>query len=43
MSGLTNGHPTQTNVSTVYGRIPALQDAAVAPDYRDNVTITVTW
>jgi spore coat protein U-like protein len=40
---LTNGHPTDTNIRTVYGQIPALQDAAVATDYRDNVTITVTY
>jgi spore coat protein U-like protein len=46
MSGsllLNGGHPTVTKDFTVYGRIPALQDAAVASDYRDNVTATVTW
>ena len=40
---LNNGHPSQTNTHTVYGRIPALQDVAVANDYRDNVTATVTY
>jgi len=40
---LNNGHPSQTNTHTVYGRIPALQDVAVASDYRDNVTATVTY
>ena len=40
---LNNGHPTLTSSFTAYGRIPALQDAAVASDYRDNVTATVTW
>ena len=46
MSGtalLNGGHPTVTKEFTVYGRIPALQDAAVASDYRDNVTATVTY
>jgi spore coat protein U domain-containing protein, fimbrial subunit CupE1/2/3/6 len=46
MSGtliLNGGHPTVTNTFTVYGRVPALQDAAVAADYRDNVTATVTY
>jgi spore coat protein U-like protein len=37
------GHPTASNNHTVYGRVPALQDAAVAADYRDNVTVTVTY
>ena len=40
---LNNGHPSQTNTHAVYGRIPALQDVAVASDYRDNVTATVTY
>jgi spore coat protein U-like protein len=40
---VTNGHPTDSNSHTVYGRIPALQDASVANDYRDNVTVTVTY
>jgi spore coat protein U-like protein len=40
---LNNGHPTLTSSFTAYGRIPALQDAAVASDYHDNVTATVTW
>jgi len=37
------GHPSATNTHTVYGRIPALQDAGVASNYRDNVTVTVTY
>jgi spore coat protein U-like protein len=40
---LNGGHPTLTSSFTGYGRIPALQDVAVASDYRDNVTATVTW
>ena len=40
---LNNGHPSQTNTHTVYGRIPGLQDVAVASDYQDNVTVTVTY
>ncbi|HUH93751.1 MAG TPA: spore coat U domain-containing protein [Casimicrobiaceae bacterium] len=28
---------------TVYGRVPALQDVAVANNYQDNVTVTVTY
>jgi spore coat protein U-like protein len=40
---LRNSNPSQTNTHTVYGRIPALQDVAVATDYRDNVTVTVTY
>jgi len=40
---LNGGHPTLTSSFTAYGRIPALQDVAVASDYRDNVTATVTW
>ena len=40
---LNNGHPSQTNTHTVYGRIPALQDVAVASNYQDNVTVTVTY
>ena len=40
---LTSPNPTKTNTHTVYGRIPALQDVAVASDYRDNVTVTVTY
>jgi spore coat protein U-like protein len=39
---LTSGNPTQTNQHTVYGQIPALQDAAVG-SYLDNVTVTVTF
>ena len=37
------GHPTASNNHTVYGRIPALQDAAVASNYQDSVTVTVTY
>ena len=40
---LTSPNPTKTNTHTVYGRIPALQDAAVGSDYQDNVTVTVTY
>jgi spore coat protein U-like protein len=36
-------NPSQTVRQTVYGRIPALQDAGVAPNYLDNVTVTVTF
>jgi spore coat protein U-like protein len=35
-------NPSQTVKQTVYGRIPALQDAAVG-SYVDNVTVTVTF
>jgi spore coat protein U-like protein len=40
---LKSTNPSQSNTHTVYGRIPALQDAAVASDYQDNVTVTVTY
>ncbi len=40
---LNNGHPSQVNTHTAYGQVPALQDVAVANDYRDNVTVTVTY
>ena len=40
---LTTPSPSQTKIHTVYGRIPALQDVAVASDYGDNVTVTVTY
>jgi spore coat protein U-like protein len=36
-------NPSQTVKQTVYGRIPALQDAGVAPLYLDNVTATVNF
>jgi spore coat protein U-like protein len=36
-------NPSQTNMHTVYGQIPALQDAGVSPSYRDNVTVTVSF
>lgn len=40
---LNGGNPSQTNMHTVYGQIPALQDAAVAPNYSDSVTVTVNY
>jgi spore coat protein U-like protein len=40
---LNSGHPTLTGTFTGYGRIPALQDVAVASNYADNVTVTVSW
>jgi spore coat protein U-like protein len=40
---LSTANPTQTNTQTVYGQIPASQDAAVANNYSDNVTVTVTY
>ena len=40
---LNNGHPSLSTSFTAYGRIPALQDVAVASDYRDNITATVSW
>ena len=40
---LTNGQPSQNNAHTVYGRVPPLQDAAVASNYLDNITVTVTY
>jgi len=40
---LKNTNPSQSNTHTVYGRVPALQDVAVASDYQDNVTVTVTY
>ena len=40
---LTPGNPTDSDTRTVYGRIPALQDAGVGPNYLDNVTVTVTF
>jgi spore coat protein U domain-containing protein, fimbrial subunit CupE1/2/3/6 len=40
---VNGGHPSASNQFTVYGRIPALQDAAVASDYRDNVTVTLLY
>jgi spore coat protein U-like protein len=38
-----NTNPSQTNMQTVYGQIPALQDAAVGNNYLDNITVTVTF
>jgi spore coat protein U-like protein len=35
---LKSTNSSQSNTHTVYGRIPALQDVAVASDYQDNVT-----
>jgi spore coat protein U-like protein len=46
MSGsmkLKNNNPSQTNGLTVYGQIPALQDAGVGNNYLDNVTVTVSY
>jgi spore coat protein U-like protein len=40
---LTGSSANQTKTHTVFGRIPALQDAAVGSDYQDNVTVTVTY
>ncbi len=40
---LDDANPSRTVTRTVFGRIPALQDAAVASDYLDNVTVTVTY
>jgi spore coat protein U-like protein len=40
---LKNTNPSQSNTHTVYGQVPALQDVAVASDYQDNVTVTVTY
>jgi len=40
---LTTPNPSKTNTHTVHGQVPALQDVAVASDYRDNVTVTVTY
>ena len=40
---LKNTNPSQSNTHTVYGQIPALQDVAVASNYQDNVTVTVTY
>lgn len=40
---INNGHPSITDTFTAYGRVPALQDAAVATDYRDNVTVTMSF
>ncbi|HTR57095.1 MAG TPA: spore coat protein U domain-containing protein [Casimicrobiaceae bacterium] len=39
---LSNGHKSQTNPLTAYGRIPALQDVSVG-NYSDNITVTVTY
>jgi spore coat protein U-like protein len=46
MSGsmkLTNAHQSETDGLTVYGQIPALQDAGAANNYLDNVTVTVNY
>ena len=40
---LKNTNPSQSNTHTVYGQVPALQDVAVASNYQDNVTVTVTY
>ena len=39
---LNSPNPSGTSQSTVYGQIPALQDAAVG-SYSDNITVTVTY
>jgi spore coat protein U-like protein len=39
---LTNGNPTRTGTHTIFGRIPALQDAAVG-SYVDAMLMTVTY
>ena len=39
---LTPGNPTQSTTSTIYGRIPASQDAA-AGAYADTIVVTVTY
>lgn len=36
-------NPSGSTTTTVYGRVPALQDVAVANNYQDNVTVTVTY
>lgn len=38
-----NTNPTQTNQHTVYGRIPALQDAGVSPNYLDTIIVTLNY
>jgi spore coat protein U-like protein len=40
---LTNASPSITNTHTVFGQIPPLQDVAVASNYLDNITVTVTY
>ena len=40
---LKNTNPSQSNTHTVYGQVPGLQDVAVASNYQDNVTVTVTY
>jgi len=35
--------PNASTTTTVYGRVPASQDVAVANNYQDNVTVTVTY
>jgi spore coat protein U-like protein len=37
------GNGTKSQQSTVYGRVPALQDVSVSPSYTDNVTISVAY
>jgi len=39
---LTNGSPTQSTTSTIYGRAPASQDVA-AGIYNDTITVTITY
>lgn len=40
---LTTPTPSKTNRPTIYGQIPPLQDAAVANNYSDTITVTVTY
>jgi spore coat protein U-like protein len=39
---LTNGSPARTRTHTIFGQIPALQDAAVG-SYTDAILVTVTY
>jgi spore coat protein U-like protein len=39
---LNSSNPTQTTTSTIYGRIPASQDAA-AGAYTDTIVVTITY
>jgi spore coat protein U domain-containing protein, fimbrial subunit CupE1/2/3/6 len=39
---INNGHPSLTDTFTAYGRIPALQDVAVA-SYSDNITVSLSF
>ena len=39
---LTNGSPARTRTHTIFGQIPAMQDAAVGT-YTDAILVTVTY